>query len=105
MSKLTEFQQLKMQLSILPSGKIDLLFRHHENFTLMSYRHVKLLQHLIEIYPVERMKNHAVKTQTDFGKNIKTSSTVNRRNAGWENETNLIKLDHSGLQTQNQLQN
>lgn len=109
MTKMDDFQhitaQLEIQLHELPPAKIHRLLKHHENFSLLSYRHIKLLAALADELPVEkwqnfddrlgmsaldfilqrpqnlellltdlavvRMKNHAEKTQKDFGKMLK----------------------------------
>lgn len=61
MTKIDEFErmtrQLKMKLSVLPTEKIEKLFRHHQNFTLLSYRHIKLLTALADELTVEKWQN------------------------------------------------
>jgi|GEM_PF-4379055 hypothetical protein len=61
MIKIDEFehltQQLKIQLSTLPPEKFEQLFRHHKNFSLLSYRHIKQLAALTAELPVERWQN------------------------------------------------
>ena len=61
MTKIDEFehmtQLLKMQLHELPTEKFERLLRHHENFSLLSYRHIKLLTALADVLPVEKWQN------------------------------------------------